>query len=329
MSNEELIEEEILALEAIYSTDYFYPDPHSPLPRTYLLQINSDSLPSSLSPTIRIHFPSTYPSSSPPIYEFTENYSTWTDDIRFSIESEFQSVYEDSHGQVVVFEWIEWLKTFLEQNLSDEIENVKREEDLKKETEKLIKELQDAHLQEEESKSTIEKPSTPPSSSLTNPDTDFPTDLNSTPSDIPRLYTHSDPIIDRKSVFIAHAASVSSIEEVNKAKNYLLSFKKIAKSTHNITAYRIVLESGAIQRDCDDDGEDAAGGRLAHLLDLLNATNVFVMVSRWYGGVKLGPARFAHINNAARLALQSMGVVKEDKSKKKDRNSSNVRVKNR
>ena len=37
--------------------------------------------------------------------------------------------------------------------------------------------------------------------------------------------------------------------------------------------------------------------------------NVMVVVSRWYGGVKLGPARFTHINNAARELLVAQGYV--------------------
>ena len=58
-------------------------------------------------------------------------------------------------------------------------------------------------------------------------------------------------------------------------------------------------------QDCDDDGEDAAGGRLLHLLQVTGAVNVVVVVSRWYGGVLLGPSRFALINNTARQLLEA------------------------
>lgn len=34
-----------------------------------------------------------------------------------------------------------------------------------------------------------------------------------------------------------------------------------------------------------------------------------VVVSRWFGGVLLGPSRFALINNCARLQLQQCGFV--------------------
>ena len=67
-------------------------------------------------------------------------------------------------------------------------------------------------------------------------------------------------------------------------------------------------------QDYDDDGEDAAGGRLLHLLQILDVRNTVVVVSRWYGGIKLGPARFSHINNAARLLLEKCGYLQADKA---------------
>ena len=63
--------------------------------------------------------------------------------------------------------------------------------------------------------------------------------------------------------------------------------------------------------DNDDDGESQAGGRLAHLLDILDLENVLVVVSRWYGGTLLGPDRFKMINTAARQALQIGGFLVE------------------
>lgn len=61
-----------------------------------------------------------------------------------------------------------------------------------------------------------------------------------------------------------------------------------------------------LKHDNDDDGEDAAGGRLAHLLEIRDEDGVLVVVSRWYGGIQLGPRRFALINNVARDVLEQM-----------------------
>lgn len=123
----------------------------------------------------------------------------------------------------------------------------------------------------------------------------------------------SDPVVDRKSIFIAHAFTVHSVAEAEAKINHLKQDKKIARATHNITAYRILrdAEKGIYAQDCDDDGEDAAGGRLLHLLQLTGVENVVVVVARWYGGVKLGPDRFKHINGAARDALEKGGYLKK------------------
>ena len=72
-----------------------------------------------------------------------------------------------------------------------------------------------------------------------------------------------------------------------------------------------------LAQDYDDDGEDAAGGRLLHLLQILDVKNIAVVVTRWYGGVKLGPARFTHINNAARVLLQKCGQLNSEVSESK------------
>lgn len=54
------------------------------------------------------------------------------------------------------------------------------------------------------------------------------------------------------------------------------------------------------------------------LLKTLGVSNVMVVVSRWYGGIQLGPDRFKHINNACREILEKNGYIK-------DRNASTKR----
>ena len=71
----------------------------------------------------------------------------------------------------------------------------------------------------------------------------------------------------------------------------------------------VLSTCGNCTQDFDDDGETAAGGRLLHLLQVGNCKNVLVVVSRWFGGVLLGPARFTHINNAARVLLEQCGYL--------------------
>ncbi|XP_053098952.1 protein IMPACT isoform X6 [Hemicordylus capensis] len=115
---------------------------------------------------------------------------------------------------------------------------------------------------------------------------------------------HGNPITDRRSTFQAHLAPVVSPKQVKNVLAELYKNKKIASATHNIYAYRIYCEDKqTFLQDCEDDGETAAGGRLLHLMQILNVRDVLVVVSRWYGGILLGPDRFKHINNCARNIL--------------------------
>ncbi|TPR06899.1 emp24/gp25L/p24 family/GOLD protein [Aspergillus niger] len=140
-----------------------------------------------------------------------------------------------------------------------------------------------------------------------------------------------------KSVFVGRAAHVTSLDQAKAFLDHLLATeKKVASATHNISAWRIreVKSSTStaggskngeatemIVQDCDDDGETAAGGRLLHLMQLMDVWDVVVVVTRWYGGVLLGPDRFRIINAAGRDALVKGGFVKEkmsgEKGKKK------------
>ncbi|CAG8508349.1 2852_t:CDS:2 [Diversispora eburnea] len=107
----------------------------------------------------------------------------------------------------------------------------------------------------------------------------------------------------QRSVFVAHLAPVNNISEVNLVRETLMLNKKVAKATHNIMAYRIIRDDGILIQ------ETAAGGRLLHLLQLVNAKNIIVIVSRWYGGIQLGADRFKDINNVARDLLEKCGYV--------------------
>jgi putative IMPACT (imprinted ancient) family translation regulator len=44
--------------------------------------------------------------------------------------------------------------------------------------------------------------------------------------------------------------------------------------------------------------------------------NAVVVVSRWFGGILLGPARFGLINNTARQLLEQTGFLKQGASSK-------------
>ncbi|ROV92704.1 hypothetical protein VSDG_06596 [Cytospora chrysosperma] len=122
----------------------------------------------------------------------------------------------------------------------------------------------------------------------------------------------SDPSVELRSTFLARCAAVTSPEQAAGYVRHLLATDRRARgATHNITAWRIRGPGGASYQDCDDDGEAAAGGRLLHLMQLMDLWDAMVVVTRWYGGQKLGPRRFALINAVARDAFVKAGLVRE------------------
>ncbi|CAJ0874028.1 5239_t:CDS:10 [Entrophospora sp. SA101] len=118
----------------------------------------------------------------------------------------------------------------------------------------------------------------------------------------------SEQIEDRKSVFIAYAKRVENKQQVELFKDEMERENNTA--THNIIAYRIMKDNdGATIEEFIDDGEKYAGNRVLNLLKSLDVKNVVIIVSRWYGGVMLGPARFDHIEKCAREVLDKGNFV--------------------
>jgi hypothetical protein len=131
----------------------------------------------------------------------------------------------------------------------------------------------------------------------------------------------SEPLTINKSIFVGRASRVSSLTDVENAVSHLLATnKKVAGATHNVKAWRIKdnasSPTSSLIQDYDDDGETAAGSRMLHLMQLMDAYGL-VVVTRWYGGVHLGPDRFRAINNVARDALNLGGLVPPEKTKTK------------
>lgn len=129
--------------------------------------------------------------------------------------------------------------------------------------------------------------------------------------DKPPTWILSDVVNEKKSVFVGRAANVTSLDQAQAYLDHLLATeKKVAAATHNISAWRIREKRGSgketdemIVQDSDDDGETAAGSRLLHLMQLMEVWDVVVVVTRWYGGIHLGPDRFRIINAVGRDAL--------------------------
>ncbi|RSI06710.1 YigZ family protein [Streptococcus sanguinis] len=112
----------------------------------------------------------------------------------------------------------------------------------------------------------------------------------------------------KKSRFICHVKRIYSEEE---ARAFIAAIKKEHyKATHNCSAF-IIGEKSDIKRTSDD-GEPSgtAGVPMLGVLEKHNLTNLCVVVTRYFGGIKLGAGGLirAYAGSVA-LAIKEIGLV--------------------
>ena len=112
----------------------------------------------------------------------------------------------------------------------------------------------------------------------------------------------------KKSRFICHVKRIYSEEE---ARAFIAAIKKEHyKATHNCSAF-IIGEKSDIKRTSDD-GEPSgtAGVPMLEVLEKHNLTNLCVVVTRYFGGIKLGAGGLirAYAGSVA-LAIKEIGLV--------------------
>eukprot|EP01147_Barroeca_monosierra_P011316 gene11316-3353_t len=250
---------------------------------------------------LRVLIPRDYPSQSPPIYQLDEQWelSSYRDEIKALLDSLFET------GDVVIAAWVESLRIFLK---TKEREEEKHRDENQASTGPTATPDDDATQQsfgDCQSNRDV-------SQTLVKENTFTTEEQNYSINTLVPHIDHGEPFTDRKSTFQGHAARVFNTEEVAAVQRTLLSNGKIARATHNIMAYRIRDDKLDVWRqDCDDDGEHGAASRMLHLLQMTDARNVIVVVSRWYGGIHLGPDRFKHINNCTRDVLKQFGYISD------------------
>lgn len=90
----------------------------------------------------------------------------------------------------------------------------------------------------------------------------------------------------KKSTFIAHLYPVSSEEEALVVLQDLR--KKYRDATHNCYAWRIGTERVLEKSGDDGEPQGTAGHPMLHVLQMQKFTNVLAVVTRYFGGIKLG-----------------------------------------
>ena len=105
---------------------------------------------------------------------------------------------------------------------------------------------------------------------------------------------------DRGSRYAVSGGPVTNGEEARAFAKSLCRQKKFAKATHNTWA--VLLPDGILK---NDDGESGAGMVIARMLERDGLRNHIIVVTRWYGGVKLGGDRFRRVQDSVRYYLEN------------------------
>lgn len=119
--------------------------------------------------------------------------------------------------------------------------------------------------------------------------------------------SQSEQII-KKSRFICHLFRISSEEE---GKDYLAQIKKEHYKANHSCHAMIIGENSDLKRSSDD-GEPSgtAGIPILSVLEKQNLTNVLAVVTRYFGGIKLGTGGLIRAySSATAQALQNVIMV--------------------
>jgi putative IMPACT (imprinted ancient) family translation regulator len=108
-------------------------------------------------------------------------------------------------------------------------------------------------------------------------------------------------VTDRGSRYAVSGAGVQDRAEINAVLGSLKRDRAYAKATHN--SWAAILPTGGLKAD---DGESGAGMVILRMLERAGLNNHVIIVTRWYGGKKLGGDRFRRVQDCVRAYLEAM-----------------------
>ena len=117
---------------------------------------------------------------------------------------------------------------------------------------------------------------------------------------------HSEQIIE-KSKFIAHIKPVQTKEE---AEAFIAQIcKQYKDATHNVPAY-VIGDKKQLQWASDDgEPQGTSGAPIVQMLIKEDLTNICVVVTRYFGGIKLGTGGLVRAyTSSAKLAINEAGI---------------------
>uniref|UniRef100_A0A2K6CIW7 Protein IMPACT n=1 Tax=Macaca nemestrina TaxID=9545 RepID=A0A2K6CIW7_MACNE len=291
--------EEIEAMAAIYGEEWCVIDDCA---KIFCIRISDDIDDPKWTLCLQMMLPNEYSGTAPLIYQLN---APWLKGLECAdVSNSLEEIYIQNIGESILYLWVEKIRDVLIQTS----QTTEPGPDVKKKTEEEEVECEDDLILACQPEGSVKA-------------LDFDISETRTEVEIEELppIDHGIPITDQRSTFQAHLSPVVCPKQVKMVPSKLYENKKIASATHNISAYRIYCEDKqTFLQDCEDYGETA----------ILNVKNVMVVVSRWYGGILLGPDRFKHINNCARNILVEMNYTNspEESSKVLGKNKKRMNI---
>ena len=119
----------------------------------------------------------------------------------------------------------------------------------------------------------------------------------------------SGELIIKKSRFIASIARTNSVEEANAFIQEIS--KKYRDANHNTFAYTIGLNDDQVKESDNGEPSGTAGVPELKALQLMKLKNVTVVVTRYFGGIKLGAGGLIRAySNSVTNVVEKVGVIK-------------------
>ena len=118
--------------------------------------------------------------------------------------------------------------------------------------------------------------------------------------------------IVKKSKFISN---VLPIKDQKEAENHIASFrKKYWDATHNVYAYTLGLDDDTQKFSDDGEPSGTAGKPVLEVIKSKNIKNVLVVVTRYFGGIKLGAGGLVRAySESAAIGLENSEIIKRAK----------------
>ncbi|KAI1777192.1 hypothetical protein F4818DRAFT_340626 [Hypoxylon cercidicola] len=134
-------------------------------------------------------------------------------------------------------------------------------------------------------------------------------DVSETPGEAPRSWSASQPVTLKQSTFIVRATKITAPSQRQSAiQSLFATIPSLQDASHNAWAYRVrvptnLFNATTIKEESFDDGESGSGDFLLKNMRETNAVDTLVVMTRWYGGIMLGPDRWRIMRDCLKDAL--------------------------